>query len=171
MWQAGRSRAAAASLPETPRSGGPPGPVDPPPPPPRVLLVDTDPVARAAIAEALSEAGCKVVASVRTGIGAAYACRTERPTVAVIELDLRPAGAWSGLLLIPTLVKEGTRVLVVSRPELAHLAGRVVAAGARRMLSKSDLRGLVTAVRDEHTAHIQAGYPPGGAGAADRRRG
>ena len=134
---------------------------------PRVLVVDPSSQARAALATSLSEAGCEVVA-VRTGIAAAYACRTERPSVVVMELDLGPAGTWSGLLLIPILVKEGAHVLVVTRPELAHLAGRVVTAGALRMLPKSDLAGLATAVHEEHAAHVQAGYPPGGAdGAGD----
>src|SRR5574341_294576 len=155
MWQAMRSGSAAAGH-EPSGSGGPPS-VDPPPP--RVLLVDPDPVTRAVVAKALTEAGCEVIAALRTGIAAAYACRTQRPTVAVIELDLRPAGAWSGLLLVPILVKEGARVLVVTRPELAYLAGRVVAAGARQMLSKTDLSQLVKAVRDQHTAHLHAGYP------------
>jgi DNA-binding NarL/FixJ family response regulator len=150
MWQATRPDPVAVTAAERP------GPTAPP----RVLLVDADPVARAALARALTEGGCKVVASLRTGIGATYACRTQHPTVAVIELDLRPAGTWSGLLLIPILVKEGARVLVVTRPELAHLAGRAVAAGARRMLSKTDIGELVAAVNDEHTSHVRAGHPP-----------
>jgi ActR/RegA family two-component response regulator len=159
MWRAMRSGSAASGR-EPSGSGGPPARLDLPPP--RVLLVDTDPVARTTIAQALTEAGCEVIATLRTGIGATYACRTEHPTVAVIELDLRPAGTWSGLLLIPLLVKEGVRVLVATRPELAHLAGRVVAAGACQMLSKTDLSALISAVRDEHTAHVQAGSPQGG---------
>jgi DNA-binding NarL/FixJ family response regulator len=138
---------------------------------PRVVLVDSDPAARTAIAKALSEAGCEVVAAVRTGIAATYAVRSQRPTVAVIELDLRPAGAWSGLLLIPILVKEGVRVLVVTRPDLAHLAGRVVAVGARRMLPKSDLAGLITAVRAEHAGYLRAVCSLGNAAdAGDGRR-
>lgn len=128
------------------------------------MLVDSDPAGRAAMAKALAEAGCDVVAAVRTGIAATYAVRCQRPTVAVIELDLRPAGAWSGLLLIPILVKEGVRVLVVTRPELAHLAGRVVAAGAQRMLPKSDLAALVAAIQAEHAAALQHGDSLGQAG-------
>jgi len=139
-------------------------------PRPRVVLVDSDPAARATMSKALSDAGCEVVAAVRTGIAGTYAVRWQQATVAVIELDLRPAGTWSGLLLIPILVKEGTRVLVVTRPELAHLAGRVVAAGAERMLPKSDVAGLVAAVRAEHAVHLQAVYSLGGAGDADGRR-
>jgi DNA-binding NarL/FixJ family response regulator len=134
------------------------------------MLVDSDPVARATMTGALAEAGCEVVAAVRTGIGAAYAARSQRPTVAVVELDLRPAGAWSGLLLIPILAKEGARVLVVTRPELAYLAGRVVAAGAERMLPKSDLAGLVAAVRAEHAVHIQAVLRPCPGTVAPERR-
>jgi DNA-binding NarL/FixJ family response regulator len=116
---------------------------------PRVLVVDPDPVSRSAIVMALTEAGCDVTAGLRSGVGAAYAVRTQRPAVLVTELALPPGGTWSGLQLIAGIAKEapGLRVLVVTGPRAAHLAGRAVAAGACLLLSKEDLGGLVAAVR------------------------
>jgi hypothetical protein len=60
---------------------------------------------------------------------------------------------------------EPPRVLLVDPDPV----GRAAIAGARRMLPKSDLGGLVAAAREEHAARLQAAYPVGGAGAGDTR--
>lgn len=131
---------------------------------PKVLLVDATLDGRTTLAAALADGGCEVVASLRTGITVAYAVRTLAPTVVVTELDLPPSGPLSGLLLAATLTKEcpGVPVLIVAVPEQAHLAGRAVAAGARRMLPKSDLGELLAVVHAEHATYVRATSPPGG---------
>jgi DNA-binding NarL/FixJ family response regulator len=122
---------------------------------PQVLLIDPDRDTRPALARALTEAGCEVVAALRTGMAAEYAVRQHRPTVIVMDLDLRPGGARRGLLLAAALTEEAPTVplLVVALPghdDHEELAGRVLRAGARRLLSKHDVNGLVAAVRAEH---------------------
>jgi CheY-like chemotaxis protein len=131
---------------------------------PRVLIVDSAIDGRATLEAALVEGGCEVVAALRTGITAAYAARTLAATVVVADLELQPAGALSGLALAATFLKErpGVPVLFVVAPEQAHLAGRAIVAGARQVLPRSDLGGLVAAVHAEHARHVQAASPPGG---------
>jgi CheY-like chemotaxis protein len=131
---------------------------------PRVLVIDPDRDTRPAIVAALVEADCAVVAALRTGMAAEYALRQHRPSVVVAELDLRPGGARHGLLLVASLNKAAPRVpvVVVTGPELAGMAERVVRAGARRLLPKGDLAGLVAAVREEHARFVQAASLPGG---------
>jgi DNA-binding NarL/FixJ family response regulator len=135
--------------------------------PPRVLVVEPADAARTALTMALTDAGCQVVASLRTAIGATYACRTLAPTVIVCELDLRPAGAWSGLLAIASLATEGgaVPVLALARPDLGYLAERVTGAGARRLLRHGDLAGLVAAVNEAHGSNVEAVHPSGEVGA------
>jgi CheY-like chemotaxis protein len=131
---------------------------------PQVLLIDPDQLSRARIATALTEAGYEVVAALRSGMTVGYVLEQRQPTVIVTELDLPPAGTWSGLMLIANLAKEAPRVpvLVIAVPGTAHLAGRAVAAGAQRMLPKSDVRGLLAAIADAHLEYVRAAYPPGG---------
>jgi CheY-like chemotaxis protein len=132
---------------------------------PQVLLIDPNQQSRAMIVTALTEAGYEVVAALRSGMTVQYVLEQRQPTVIVTELDLPPAGTWSGLVLIASLAKEQPHVpvLVVSAPSTAHLAGRAVAAGARAMLPKSDVRGLLAAIADAHLEFVQAAYPPRGA--------
>jgi CheY-like chemotaxis protein len=139
-----------------------------PPDRPRVLLVDASLDGRKTLAAGLVDGGCEVIATLRSGITVAYAARTLAATVVVTELDLPPAGALGGLMVVATLTKEcpGVPVLVVATPEQAHLAGRAVVAGARRVLPKSDLGELVAAVHAEHAGYVRATSPRGG-----RRRG
>jgi CheY-like chemotaxis protein len=125
---------------------------------PQVLLIDPDSATRPRLAAALQAAGCVVVVALRTPMTAEYAVRQHRPTVIVTDLDLRPGGVRRGLLLVASLVKEAPSVplLAVARPGLASeelgLAGRVARAGARALLAKPDVNGLVAAVRAAHDA-------------------
>jgi len=134
---------------------------------PRVLLIDPDQHTRAAFVTALAAGGCQVVAALRTGLTAVYAVRQHRPTVIVLDLDLRPAGVWGGLALAAALCKEAPAVPVLALvrselTELAELAERATRAGARRLLPKEDVDGLVTAVHAEHAAQVQAASLQGG---------
>lgn len=132
---------------------------------PQVLLIDPDQQSRATIARAFGEAGYEVVAALRSGMTVQYVLEQRRPSVIVAELDLPPAGTWSGLVLLASLAKEQPQVpvLVIAAPSSAHLAGRAVAAGARKMLPKSDVRGLLAAIADAHLEFVRATYPPRGA--------
>jgi len=129
---------------------------------PQVLLIDPDRATRPVIVGMLLDGGCEVVAALRTGMAAEYAIRQHRPTVIVMDLDLRPGGARRGLLLVAGLAKEAPEVplLVMAAPDLAEMSERAVRAGARRVLLKSDVDALVAAVRAEHES--QAASPPGG---------
>jgi CheY-like chemotaxis protein len=122
---------------------------------PRVLLIDPDQASRAALVAALVDGGAEVVAALRTGVTAVYAVRQHRPTVIVIDLDLRPAGIWGGLTLVASLAKEAPAVPILAavRPELEELSTRARRAGARRLLPKLDVNAVVTAVFDEHARH------------------
>jgi len=139
---------------------------------PRVLLIDPDQVTRAALVAALVHAGAEVVAALRTGMTAVYAVRQHGPTVIVIDLDLRPAGAWGGLTLVASLAKEAPTVPILAavRPELQELSARAHRAGARRLLSKLDVDAVVAAVHDEHAAARSGRLPARGADAGDARR-
>jgi CheY-like chemotaxis protein len=139
---------------------------------PYVLLIDPDQTTRPVLVGMLSDGGCEVVAALRTGMTAEYAIRQHRPTVIVADLDLRPGGGRRGLLLVASIAKEAPEVplLVVASPDLMEMADRVVRAGARRLLPKRDVDGLVAAVREAHAAQTQAAYPSGGADGGDAHR-
>jgi hypothetical protein len=94
-----------------------------------------------------------------TGSCAARPRGTNRPLVFGLARCAR-----RGLLLIASVNKEAPKVpvLVVAGPGLAEMGEQVVRAGARRLLPKSDLAGLVAAVREEHARFVQAASLPGG---------
>jgi len=133
---------------------------------PRVLLIDPDRQTRSALLAALAEAGCEVVAALRTGMAAEYAVRQHRPTVIVLDLDLAAGGPRAGLLLIASLAEEAPRIplLVMARPDLLteEVAERARRASAGRLLAKPDRAEVVTAVLSEHDTLLQAAYPTGG---------
>jgi CheY-like chemotaxis protein len=138
---------------------------------PHVLLIDPDPTTRPILVGLLKDGGCEVVAALRTSMTAEYAVRQHRPTVIVVDLNLRPGGGRRGLLLVASLAKEAPEVplLVVAPPDLMEMSERAVRAGARRVLLKNDVDGLVAAVRAEH-ASFRATSPGGGADGEDARR-
>lgn len=133
---------------------------------PRVLLIDPDRQTRSALVAALTEAACEVVAALRTGMAAEYAVRQHRPTVIVLDLDLRAGGPLAGLLLIASLAEEAPRtpLLAIARSaSLAEeLADRALRAGAGRVLTRPGAGEVVAAVLIEHDAIFQAAYPTGG---------
>jgi DNA-binding NarL/FixJ family response regulator len=133
---------------------------------PRVLLIDPDRHTRSAVVAALTEAGCEVVAALRTGMAAEYAVRQHRPTVIVLDLDLRGGGPLAGLLLVASLAEEAPRtpLLVIARSDglAEEMAGRALRAGARQVLTRPGDGEVAAAVLIEHDAVFQAAYPTGG---------
>lgn len=128
----------------------------PAPPRPRVMLIDPDERARAALLVSLAVAGVEVVASLRSPLAAVYVVRQYDPGAIVVDLEQRPCGAWSGLALVAELAREcpGVPVLVTAPPvllDLGRITARALAAGACRVLPRGAVAELVAAIVEAAT--------------------
>ncbi|MEU0881973.1 response regulator transcription factor [Lentzea sp. NPDC005914] len=111
----------------------------------RVVLVEDHDMVAEAIGLALERAGIEVVARATTVATALADTRREAPDVVLLDRRL-PDG--DGTSLIPELVKNGAKVLVLTGEATASVAARVAEAGGAGLILKSArLDELVGAVR------------------------
>ncbi len=100
----------------------------------KVLLIDDHALVRAALNRLLIETmGAEVLEAADTGNGLA-AARQHRPDVVVLDLVLPDAG---GLTLMPALVADGLRILILSMHTEPIYAQRALTAGALGYVSKN----------------------------------
>src|SRR5919109_1688367 len=117
----------------------------------RVVTAASHPLLHGVIDLACREAGVEIVARTDTASAAALACRTIRPDVLVLDLDLPDGGA---LLLLEELDSlRPPRVLVLANRGDGDVVLRALRAGVLGFLIKADgLRDLADTIR-----HVAAG--------------
>ena len=113
----------------------------------RVLLVDPDPVALAASARVLHEAGIEVVAQAATGEEAVRLGAAAQPTVVVIDVALGGMGAATATRRLRDVV--GHRLDIVAQASFSGVSriGEMVSTGAAAFVVKGRFGDLVAAVR------------------------
>lgn len=111
----------------------------------KVVLVEDHDMVAEAIGLALERAGIEVIARATTVATALAETRRSRPDVVLLDRRL-PDG--DGTALIPELVLNGAKVLVLTGEATASVAARVAEAGGAGLILKSArLDELVDAVR------------------------
>ncbi|WP_439661426.1 response regulator transcription factor [Lentzea sp. HUAS TT2] len=111
----------------------------------RVVLVEDHDMVAEAIGQALERAGIEVIARASTAAAALAETRHGRPDVVLLDRRL-PDG--DGTALIPALLRDGAKVLMLTGDATASVAARVAEAGGAGLILKSArLDELVEAVR------------------------
>lgn len=141
---------------------------------PQVVIVESIDLEQAALAKVLTDGGCDVVGMLRSGLTVPSLSRDHGATVIVANIDLPPAGTWSGLMMVASILADAKPlhevplpVIVLLHPAHGALAGRAIKAGATQVLARANTGALVKVVRDAHREYmlnVQAAYPAGGAG-------
>lgn len=113
----------------------------------RILVVDDHPLWRDAVARDLSEAGHQVVATAGDGLSAVRSARSERPAVAIVDLQL-PELSGVEVTAHLTSLTPPVRVLVLSASgEHGDVLGAVKAGATGYLLKSASRTELLEAVR------------------------
>jgi len=107
----------------------------------RVLVCDSDELARRALGRVVSERGFEVIAEATTAVEAATLCGALGATVVVLGNELQ---GMAGLEVVPELAEAGVRVILVSNDPDALSQAR--AAGAFYAIERGDLDNFARAV-------------------------
>ena len=107
----------------------------------RVLVCDSDELARRALGRVVSERGFEVIAEATTAVEAVTLCDALGATVVVLGNELQ---GMAGLEVVPELSETGTRVILVSNDPAALAQARD--AGAFYAVERGDLDNFGRAV-------------------------
>ncbi len=124
----------------------------------RIVIGDSDPLARRVIRDALQEAGFVVPAEASTAMEVIELCRYYRPEVAMLEIDLPDS---SGITATRQLTEQApeVKVLIFSREEGEEIQLEALTAGAAGFVPKSaEIAGVVDAARS--VSRDEAAIPP-----------
>jgi two-component system, NarL family, nitrate/nitrite response regulator NarL len=111
----------------------------------RVVTAASHPLLHGVIDLACREAGVEIVARTDTASAAALACRTARPDLLVVDVDLPDA---DGLQMLDDLgAIRPSRVLVLANDGGGDVVLRALRLGVEGFLIKADLRELASVIR------------------------
>ena len=114
---------------------------------PRVLLVDSDPVARTVTSNVLTSARLEVVGEAASGEQALALARSTHPTVAVIDAGLSGIGPATTARRLREEADRRMEIVAVASFENIGRVGDMVAAGAAAYVVKGKPAELIAAVR------------------------
>ena len=112
-----------------------------------MLLVDADPVARAASVSVLVDAGIEIAGEAASGEEALALARSTEPGVAVIDASLPGMGAVATATRLREVPGRRVEVVAVATFDGIHKIGAMVGAGAAAYVVKGKPADLVAAVR------------------------
>lgn len=113
----------------------------------RAVVAAAHPVVRSVIDLACSEADVVVVENVETAVAASTACRSRRPDLLVLDLELPDRGGFRVLADLDEAERPAA-VLVLSDHSDGDLVLRALRLGARGYVTKAEgLRGLAGTIR------------------------
>lgn len=92
-----------------------------------VLIVEDEPIIAISLALVVESAGHSIIGPARTSIDAIELCRQQRPTLALVDINLE--GRFEGIQLARTLQQQGIPSVFLSARHAQALANRDAALG------------------------------------------
>jgi CheY-like chemotaxis protein len=92
-----------------------------------ILIVEDEPIIAISLAVVLESAGHTIIGPVRTRLEAVELCRKQRPTIALLDINLE--GRFDGIELARSLQQQGIPSVFLSAQHAQALANRDAALG------------------------------------------
>jgi DNA-binding NarL/FixJ family response regulator len=113
----------------------------------RIVIADDHEIVRQGLRSLLENDGCEVVGEYASGRAAVEGIKSVRPEVAVMDISMPDLNGVEATQQV-SKVQPDTRVIILTMHDSEELARRVLEAGARGYVLKSDAaRDLANAVR------------------------